>query len=91
MAIRVLIAKPGLDGHDSGAKVVARALRDAGFQVIYSGRHQTPDMIVRAASVWALSRRGKPPATVRTWTTTHRPRVPLAKAMRESMVWAAAR
>src|SRR6186713_1523710 len=47
--IRILLAKPGLDGHDRGAKVVARALRDAGFEVIYTGRHQTPEMIVRAA------------------------------------------
>ena len=47
--LRILIAKPGLDGHDRGAKVVARALRDAGFEVIYTGRHQTPEMIVRAA------------------------------------------
>lgn len=47
--IRVLIGKPGLDGHDRGAKVVARALRDAGFEVIYTGLHQTPDMIVNAA------------------------------------------
>jgi methylmalonyl-CoA mutase C-terminal domain/subunit len=47
--IRVLIAKPGLDGHDRGAKVVARALRDAGFEVIYTGLHQTPDMIATAA------------------------------------------
>lgn len=47
--IRVLIAKPGLDGHDRGAKVVARGLRDAGFEVIYTGLHQTPDMIVQAA------------------------------------------
>ena len=47
--IRILIAKPGLDGHDRGAKVVARALRDAGFEVIYSGRHQTAEMIARAA------------------------------------------
>ena len=47
--IRILLAKPGLDGHDRGAKVVARALRDAGFEVIYTGRHQTPAMIVRAA------------------------------------------
>ncbi len=46
---RVLIAKPGLDGHDRGAKVVARALRDAGMEVIYLGLHQTPDQIVRAA------------------------------------------
>lgn len=46
---RVLIAKPGLDGHDRGAKVVARALRDAGFEVIYTGLHQTPDMVVEAA------------------------------------------
>ena len=47
--IRVLVAKPGLDGHDRGAKVVARALRDAGMEVIYTGLHQTPEMIVRAA------------------------------------------
>jgi len=47
--LRILLAKPGLDGHDRGAKVVARALRDAGFEVIYTGRHQTPEMIVRAA------------------------------------------
>ena len=46
---RVLIAKPGLDGHDRGAKVVARALRDAGFEVIYTGLHQTPQMVVEAA------------------------------------------
>lgn len=46
---RILIAKPGLDGHDRGAKVVARALRDAGFEVIYTGLHQTPEMIVQAA------------------------------------------
>lgn len=47
--IRVLIAKPGLDGHDRGAKVVARGLRDAGFEVIYTGLHQTPEMIVQSA------------------------------------------
>jgi methylmalonyl-CoA mutase, C-terminal domain len=47
--IRVLIAKPGLDGHDRGAKVVARALRDRGFEVIYTGLHQTPEMIASAA------------------------------------------
>jgi len=47
--IRVLIAKPGLDGHDRGAKVVACALRDAGMEVIYTGLHQTPEMIVNAA------------------------------------------
>ena len=46
--IRVLIAKPGLDGHDRGAKVVARALRDAGMEVIYTGLRQTPEMIVEA-------------------------------------------
>ncbi len=46
---RILIAKPGLDGHDRGAKIVARALRDAGFEVIYTGLHQTPEMIVNAA------------------------------------------
>lgn len=47
--IRVLVAKPGLDGHDRGAKVVARALRDAGMEVIYSGLRQTPEMIAEAA------------------------------------------
>lgn len=47
--IRVLIAKPGLDGHDRGAKVIARGLRDAGFEVIYTGLHQTPGMVVNAA------------------------------------------
>lgn len=46
---RILVAKPGLDGHDRGAKVVARALRDAGFEVIYSGLRQTPEQIVAAA------------------------------------------
>ena len=47
--IRVLVAKPGLDGHDRGAKVIARALRNAGFEVVYTGLHQTPGMIVNAA------------------------------------------
>jgi methylmalonyl-CoA mutase, C-terminal domain len=47
--VRILVAKPGLDGHDRGAKIVARALRDAGFEVIYTGLHQTPDMIANAA------------------------------------------
>ncbi len=47
--IRILIGKPGLDGHDRGAKVVARSLRDAGFEVIYTGLHQTPEMIANAA------------------------------------------
>jgi len=47
--IRVLVAKPGLDGHDRGAKVVARALRDAGMEVVYTGLRQTPDMIAEAA------------------------------------------
>jgi methylmalonyl-CoA mutase C-terminal domain/subunit len=46
---RILVAKPGLDGHDRGAKVVARALRDAGFEVVYTGLHQTPEMIASAA------------------------------------------
>lgn len=49
MPYRVIIAKPGLDGHDRGAKVVARALRDAGFEVIYTGLHQTPEQIVETA------------------------------------------
>ncbi len=47
--IRVLVAKPGLDGHDRGAKVIARALRDAGFEVVYTGLHQTPEMVINAA------------------------------------------
>ena len=47
--IRVLVAKPGLDGHDRGAKVIASSFRDAGFKVIYTGLHQTPEMIVNAA------------------------------------------
>ena len=47
--LRILVAKPGLDGHDRGAKIIARALRDAGFEVIYTGLHQTPEMIVSAA------------------------------------------
>ena len=59
-AIKVVVAKPGLDGHDRGAKVVARALRDAGMEVVYTGLHQTPDRIVKAcveedASVLCLS------------------------------------
>ena len=49
MPLRVLIAKPGLDGHDRGAKIVARALRDGGFEVVYSGLHQSPEEIVAAA------------------------------------------
>jgi len=47
--VRILVAKPGLDGHDRGAKVVARALRDGGFEVVYTGLHQTPEMIASAA------------------------------------------
>ena len=47
--LRILVAKPGLDGHDRGAKIIARALRDAGFEVIYTGLHQTPEMIVSVA------------------------------------------
>ncbi len=47
--VRILIAKPGLDGHDRGAKVIARGFRDAGFEVIYTGLHQTPEQIVAAA------------------------------------------
>ncbi len=49
MSARVLIAKPGLDGHDRGAKIIARALRDAGYEVIYTGLRQTPEMIAEAA------------------------------------------
>jgi methylmalonyl-CoA mutase C-terminal domain/subunit len=47
--VRIVVAKPGLDGHDRGAKIVARALRDAGFEVIYTGLHQTPEQIVATA------------------------------------------
>ncbi|HZY04585.1 MAG TPA: cobalamin B12-binding domain-containing protein [Anaeromyxobacteraceae bacterium] len=47
--LRILVAKPGLDGHDRGAKIIARAMRDAGFEVIYTGLHQTPEMVVNAA------------------------------------------
>jgi methylmalonyl-CoA mutase cobalamin-binding domain/chain len=47
--LRILVAKPGLDGHDRGAKIIARALRDGGFEVIYTGLHQTPEMIAQAA------------------------------------------
>ncbi len=49
MKIKVLVAKPGLDGHDRGAKIIARALRDAGMEVVYTGLHQTPEMIAEAA------------------------------------------
>ena len=53
--VRIVVAKPGLDGHDRGAKIIARALRDAGFEVIYTGLHQTPEMIAEAGgSVAAL-------------------------------------
>ena len=54
--IRVLVAKPGLDGHDRGAKVVAAALRDAGMEVVYTGLHQTPEMIATAASGTSFTR-----------------------------------
>ena len=47
--VRILVAKPGLDGHDRGARIIARAFRDAGFEVVYTGLHQTPDQIVSAA------------------------------------------
>jgi len=47
--VRILVAKPGLDGHDRGAKIIARALRDGGFEVIYTGLHQTPEMIAETA------------------------------------------
>jgi len=47
--IRILVAKPGLDGHDRGARIIARAYRDAGFEVVYSGLHQTPEEVVQAA------------------------------------------
>ena len=56
--IRVVVAKPGLDGHDRGAKVVARALRDAGMEVVYTGLHQTPEQIVETASRRTPTRSG---------------------------------
>ena len=66
--LRILVAKPGLDGHDRGAKVVARALADAGYEVVYTGLHQTPEMIAAAAVqeavdavALALARRIRPP------------------------------
>ncbi len=49
---RLLVAKPGLDGHDRGAKIIARALRDAGMEVIYTGLHQTPEQIAATVSAW---------------------------------------
>ena len=55
--IRVVIAKPGLDGHDRGAKVVARALRDAGMEVVYTGLHQTPEQIVETVDPGGRGRR----------------------------------
>ena len=57
--IRILMAKPGLDGHDRGIKVVSRALRDAGMEVIYTGLHQTPEQIVEAAMQEDVRREGK--------------------------------
>ena len=56
--LRILVAKPGLDGHDRGAKIIARALRDAGMEVIYTGLHQTPEMIVSAAIQEAVDASG---------------------------------
>src|SRR5262249_27099676 len=53
--LRILVAKPGLDGHDRGVKIIARALRDAGFEVIYTGLHQTPEMIAEAAGPVGLA------------------------------------
>ena len=64
--IRVLVAKPGLDGHDRGAKVIARALRDAGMEVIYTGLRQTPEMIAAAALQVRASLNF---STIREWTT----------------------
>jgi methylmalonyl-CoA mutase C-terminal domain/subunit len=58
--IRVLVAKPGLDGHDRGAKVIARALRDAGMEVIYTGLRQTPEMIVTASLLKTCKSSGCP-------------------------------
>ena len=63
--IRVLIAKPGLDGHDRGAKVIARALRDAGMEVLYTGLRQTPEMIASAAVQWSRAIRSRQSSRVR--------------------------
>ena len=70
--IRVVVAKPGLDGHDRGAKVVARALRDAGMEVIYTGLHQTPEQIVAASTATPPATRGT--SLVRTRWRSLRPR-----------------
>ncbi len=64
--IRVVVAKPGLDGHDRGAKVVARALRDAGMEVVYTGLHQTPEQIVETASRRTRTRSACPCSPART-------------------------
>ena len=70
--IRVLIAKPGLDGHDRGAKVVARAFRDAGMEVIYTGLRQTPEMIVSAAIQEDVDAIGMTACPARTCTSSRR-------------------
>ena len=64
--LRILVAKPGLDGHDRGAKIIARALRDAGMEVIYTGLHQTPEMIVNAAVQEDVDAIGCPSCPART-------------------------
>ena len=68
--IKVIIAKPGLDGHDRGAKVVARALRDAGLEVIYTGIRQTPEMIAEAASRRTWTWWACPSSRERTWSSS---------------------
>jgi methylmalonyl-CoA mutase, C-terminal domain len=64
--LRILVAKPGLDGHDRGAKIIARALRDGGFEVIYTGLHQTPEMIAEAAVQETPTRSGSACCRART-------------------------
>ena len=65
---RVVVAKPGLDGHDRGAKVIARALRDAGFEVVYTGLHQTPEQIVAPSSTKTPTRWACRCSRARTWS-----------------------
>src|SRR5207249_4683030 len=88
--IRVLVAKPGLDGHDRGAKVVAAALRDAGMEVIYTGLHQTPEMIAQAAIQEAADVVGPSTLSGAHMTLFPRVRALLAQAGRDDVLVTAA-